>query len=146
MSQMINDLLQNIYNRIAQMGKAISKLQQSIDQVNENLNTKIQKIVDTIGQMSEEVGQEGKDFQNLVKSAGDQFVTEVKKLQSNIGLTDLEELTAKLKQIAQTSEETLKPETVDVLLQEVLSGIKTLTSEPVKSEEKETQDESKQSD
>jgi len=129
MSQMINDLLQNIYNRIAQMGKAISKLQQSIDQVNENLNTKIQKVVDTINQMSEDVGNEGSYFQNLIEQAGDQFVTEIKKLQSNIGLTDLEELTSKLKQIAQTSEETLKPETVDVLLQEVLTGIKTLTTE-----------------
>jgi phage-related protein len=143
---MINDLLQNIYNRIAQMGKAISKLQQSIDQVNENLNTKIQKVVDTISQMSDDVGKEGSDFQNLIKQAGDQFVTEIKKLQSNIGLTDLEQLTSKLKQIAQTSEETLKPETVDVLLQEVLSGIKTLTSESPKPKETKSEEQESKTD
>ncbi|MHA1728957.1 MAG: hypothetical protein ACTSWY_09515 [Promethearchaeota archaeon] len=127
MSQMINDLLENIYNRIAQMGKAISSLQQSIDQVNENLSSKVQGMVNAITKMIDDVGKEGKVFENIFRDNSNQFLTEIKKLQSNIGLTDLEELTKKLKQIAQTSEETLKPETVDVLLDEVLGGIKLLS-------------------
>ena len=127
MSQMINDLLQNIYNRIAEMGKSISTLQQGIDLVNNNLNTKIQKVVGTIEKMSDDVKKEGVSFEKILINASNQFQTEVKRLQSNIGIKDLEELTAKLKQIARAAEETLKTETVDVLLSEVLEGIKSLT-------------------
>ena len=130
MSQMINDLLQNIYNRIAEMGKSISTLQQGIDLVNNNLNTKIQKVVGTIEKMSDDVKKEGVSFEKILINASNQFQTEVKRLQSNIGITDLEELTTKLKQIARAAEETLKTETVDVLLSEVLEGIKSLTYMP----------------
>jgi DNA anti-recombination protein RmuC len=130
MSQMINDLLQNIYNRIAEMGKSISTLQQGIDLVNNNLNTKIQKVVGTIEKMADDVKKEGVSFEKILTNASNEFQTEVKRLQSNIGITDLEELTAKLKQIALAAEETLKTETVDVLLSEVLEGIKSLTYIP----------------
>jgi len=36
-----------------------------------------------------------------------------------------------LQSISETSQEALKPETVDILLEEVLTGIKTLTGKPV---------------
>lgn len=130
MSQMINDLLQNIYSRIAEMGKSITSLQQSIDYVNKNLDTKIQKVVGTIEKMSEDVRKEGVSFEKILRNASNKFQTEITRLQSNIGITDLEELTTKLKKIAQAAEETLKTETVDVLLSEVLEGIKTLTYIP----------------
>lgn len=130
MSQMINDLLQNIYARIAEMGKSITGLQQSIDDVNQNLDTKIQKVVGTIENMSDDVKKEGVNFEKILINASNKFQTEIKRLQSNIGITDLEELTTKLKKIAQAAEETLKTETVDVLLKEVLEGIKSLTYIP----------------
>jgi Skp family chaperone for outer membrane proteins len=130
MSQMINDLLQNIYSRIAEMGKSITSLQQSIDVVNKNLDTKIQKVVGTIEKMSDDVKKEGVSFEKILRNASDKFQTEIKKLQSNIGISDLEELTTKLKQIARAAEETLKTETVDVLLSEVLEGIKSLAFVP----------------
>ncbi|MCP4762061.1 MAG: hypothetical protein GY870_09775 [archaeon] len=123
MSQMINDSLQNIYNRIAAMGQSISNLQQSLDNLTNTLNSKVEKITNSIASMRENQEKEGEGFKIVLESAGMQFLTEIKKLQSNIGLSDLAELTEKLKKIAATSEEALKPETVDVLLDEVLKGI-----------------------
>jgi DNA anti-recombination protein RmuC len=127
---MITDLVQNIYARLTAMGKSITNLQQSIDVVNNNLDTKIQKVVGTIEKMSDDVKKEGVNFEKILINASNKFQTEIKRLQSNIGITDLEELTTKLKKIAQAAEETLKTETVDVLLSEVLKGIKSLTYVP----------------
>lgn len=141
MSQMINDTLQNIYNRIAQMGQSLTKLQQSIEGLTKTLEEKVQKVVETIVQMKDSQEKEGEAFKFVLESAGDNFTNEVKKLQSKIGLKDLEELTEKLKQISKTSQETLKPETVDVLLSEVLNGIKFLTGAKKQEEEEETEEE-----
>lgn len=126
MSQMINDTLQNIYNRIAQLGQSVTTLQNSLDTLNTTLNERVQTVVETISSMKDAQDKEGEAFKIVLKDATGNFLTEVNKLKSKIGLTDLEELTDKLKQISKTSEETLKPETVDILLGEVLKGIKTL--------------------
>lgn len=127
MAQVINVLLQNIYNQLAQMGKSITDLQKSLDNLNENLNTKIQKVVDTIVSMKENNDKESQAFELVLKRSTGDFVKEVKKLQNKVGFSDLEEISTKLKQISESSEVTLKPETIDVLLNEVLVGIKSLT-------------------
>jgi phage-related protein len=116
MSQMINDTLQNIYNRLSQYGQAIAKLQTSLDALNQNLDSKVQAIVTTVTQLQQNTEKEGEAFKIVLGEAGEKLLTEIKKLQSNIGLTDLE---------------ALKPQTVDILLEEVLTGIRTLTGKPV---------------
>jgi hypothetical protein len=131
MSQMINDTLQNIYNRLSQYGQAIAKLQTSLDALNQNLDSKVQAIVTTVTQLQQNTEKEGEAFKIVLGEAGEKLLTEIKKLQSNIGLTDLKELTSKLQSISETSAEALKPQTVDILLEEVLTGIRTLTGKPV---------------
>jgi len=131
MSQMINDTLQNIYNRLVSYGQAIAKLQTSLDALNQNLDSKVQAIVGTVTALQQNTEKEGEASKIILIEAGEKLLTEIKKLQSNIGLTDLKELTSKLQSISETSQEALKPETVDILLEEVLTGIKTLTGKPV---------------
>lgn len=126
MSQMINDTLQNVYNRLAGMGKSIAQLQESLDNLNKNMQEKVEKLSQTITNMKENTEKEGKAFELVLEQTGQSFLDEVNELKENIGLKDLTELTQKLKHISAVSQEALKPETVDVLLDEVLKGIKTL--------------------
>ncbi|MBN2155567.1 MAG: hypothetical protein JW776_05960 [Candidatus Lokiarchaeota archaeon] len=126
MSQMITDLMNNIYTRISQMGSAISKLQKSLDGLNSLINTKIEELVQTTVSMKENNEKESKTFELILRGYGDAFLQEINRLKSNIGLKDLDELVQKLKKISEASEEPLKPENVDLLLDEVLVGIKKL--------------------
>ena len=82
--------------------------------------------------MKDFVEKEG-EAQNLVfDKIGQDTIGEVKKLQERIGLKDLDEVTDKLKMIVESSQEALRPETVDVVLHEVLSAVKQLKGEDVK--------------
>jgi hypothetical protein len=137
MSQMINDTLQNVYNRLAMMGKTITEFQTKLDDLNKNLNTKVQKLTETIASMTENTKKEGDANMIVLQNAGKNFLTEISKLQSNIGLKDFTELTEKLKKISDASKESLKPENVDLLLDEVLKSLKALTGAAKAESEKE---------
>ena len=126
MSEMLTDLLQNIYNRISQLGKSIKSLQNSVDDLNSTLANKVQSLVNSISDMTESVRKEGEMQAYLFEEIGDKAVSEVQILQEKIGLKDLDEVLTKLSQITAASEEALRPETVDLLLHEVLGGIKQL--------------------
>ncbi len=123
---MITDLMNNIYTRISQMGAAISKLQKSLDGLNGTVNTKIEELVQTTVSMKDTNEKESQTFELILRGYGDTFLQEINRLKSDIGLKDLDELIQKLKKISDASEEPLKPENVDVLLDEVLLGIKEL--------------------
>lgn len=126
MSEMLTDLLQNIYSRISQLGKSIQNLQKSIDNLNNTLVERVDSLVGSIKSMTESVETEG-EAQNLIfHQIGDDVVGEILKFREKMGLKDLDEVLERLTKITEASEEALKPETVDVLLHEVLSGIKSL--------------------
>ena len=126
MSEMLTDLLQNIYSRISQLGKSIQNLQNSIDSLNTNLVDRVDSLVGSIKSMTESVEREG-DAQHLVfRQIGDNVVGEIMKFREKMGLKDLDEVLVRLSDITEASEEALKPETVDLLLHEVLQGIKSL--------------------
>ncbi|MHA1610587.1 MAG: hypothetical protein ACTSYU_00920 [Promethearchaeota archaeon] len=126
MSEMLTDLLQNIYSRISQLGKSIQNLQKSTDNLNQNLVERVDSLVGSIKSMTESVEREG-DAQHLVfQQIGDNIVGEIMKFREKMGLKDLDEVLVRLTNITEASEEALKPETVDLLLHEVLKGIKSL--------------------
>ncbi|WP_457919558.1 hypothetical protein [Candidatus Lokiarchaeum ossiferum] len=130
MSEMLTDLLQNIYSRIATLGKSIQTLQGSVESLNTNLGEKVQSLVDSIKSMTESVEKEG-ETQNLVfKQIGEEAVQEIQLLQERVGLKDLDELTGRLNQFVDLSQEALKPETVDILLREVLDSIREVKEGP----------------
>ena len=126
---MLTDLLQNIYNRISQLGKSITELQGSIDKLNSTINDKVESLVASIRTMSESVEREGEAQQMIFQEIGDSMTMEIKRLQESIGLKDLDELKEKLASIVESSEDALRPETVDVLLHEVLTAVRKLTQE-----------------
>ena len=53
---MLTDLLQSIYNRIAQLGKSIQDLKGSLDSLNANIEDKITKLTNKISEFSSEIG------------------------------------------------------------------------------------------
>ena len=136
MSEMLTDLLQNIYNRISTLGKSINSLQMSIDNLNKTFGEKVGNLVGSMNSMMDNVEKEGETQKLLLEQIGDEAIREVLKLQDKIGLKDLEELSIKLSKIVETSEEALKPEVVDLLLNEVLEGAKSLKISSIKEESK----------
>ena len=135
-SEMLTDLLQNIYQRISTLGKSIKSLQVSIDNLNKTFGEKVGTLVSSINSMAENVEKEGEAQKLLFEQIGDETVREIQKLQEKIGLKDLEELQVKLSGIVKSSEEALKPEVVDLLLKEVLEGVKSLKEGPIIQESK----------
>ena len=133
---MLTDLLQNIYQRISTLGKSIKSLQVSIDNLNKTFGEKVGTLVSSINSMAENVEKEGEAQKLLFEQIGDETVREIQKLQEKIGLKDLEELQVKLSGIVKSSEEALKPEVVDLLLKEVLEGVKSLKEGPIIQESK----------
>ncbi|MHA1341767.1 MAG: hypothetical protein ACTSRZ_18155 [Promethearchaeota archaeon] len=144
MSQMINDTLQNVYNRIAQIGKSLAEMQGKLEEINKNLDTKVQRLADTIVSMTENTRKEGEAYKLIIENTSKKFLQQVELLQSDIGLKDLIELKERLKKITEESEVVLKPEAVNVILEEVLDGIKQLTG--IGQKEKEEAAKEKQKD
>jgi len=136
MSEMLTDLLQNIYTRISTLGKSIKSLQMSIDNLNTTFGEKVGTLVVSMNSMMDNVDKEGETQKLILEQIGDETVREILKLQEKIGLKDLEELSVKLSKIVETSEEALKPEVVDLLLKEVLEGVKSLKEGPIMEESK----------
>lgn len=126
MSEMLTDLMQNIYARISQLGKVIQNLQTSIDALNQTLVDRVDSLVGSIHSMTESVEREGEAQHMVFEQIGENIIGEIGKLREKTGIKDLEEILNRLRQIVETSEEALKPETVDLLLKEVLEGIRGL--------------------
>ena len=126
MSEMLTDLLQNIYSRIAQLGKSIQQLQHSIEKLNKSLVDKVDSLVVSIKSMTDSVEKEGDTQALIFRQIGSDAIREITKLQEHIGLKDFEELLDHLNKIVTSSEEALKPEIVDLLLKEVLDGVRSL--------------------
>jgi len=141
---MINDTLQNVYNRIAQIGKSLAEMQGKLEEINKNLDTKVQRLADTIVSMTENTRKEGEAYKLIIENTSKKFLQQVELLQSDIGLKDLIELKERLKKITEESEVVLKPEAVNVILEEVLDGIKQLTG--IGQKEKEEAAKEKQKD
>jgi len=126
MSEMLTDLLQNIYSRIAQLGKSIQQLQHSIEELNKSLVDKVETLVGSIKMMTDSVEKEADTEALIFRQIGDDAIREIHKLQEHIGLKDFEKLLDNLNKIVSSSEEALKPEIVDLLLKEVLDGVRSL--------------------
>ncbi len=85
MSEMLTDMMNNIYTRISQLAKSIQGLQTSLDSLNKSLAEKSAVLVDSIQTMKDFVEKEG-EAQNLVfDKIGQDTIGEVKKLQERIG-------------------------------------------------------------
>ncbi|HDZ18400.1 hypothetical protein LCGC14_1027990 [marine sediment metagenome] len=139
MAEMLTDLLQNIYKRIAQLGKSIQELKISLDGLNENIEEKISKVTAKLDEFSSEITLTQTKHIDTVKEIGVSTTNELKVIQEGLGLDALKNLIGKLEDFAKLSESVLNQDTVNLLLSEAIDSVKNL-KESLKEEEEEVEE------
>ena len=126
MAEMLTDLLQNIYKRIAQLGQAIQALNSSLDGLNQNIEQKISNLNIKLEEFTKEIDVTKNNHVEVLRDIGEGTRDELKKLQVGLGLDALQTLISKLQEFEKLSEEVLNQETVNLLLSEAINSVKTL--------------------
>ena len=134
MAEMLTDLLQSIYNRIAQLGKSIQDLKGSLDSLNANIEDKITKLTNKISEFSSEIGVTQTKHIETLKDIGEGVNNELKKMLGGLGLDEMEKLIENLENFSTLASEVLNQDTVNLLLSETISSVKVLKSEMGKEE------------
>lgn len=134
MAEMLTDLLQNIYKRIAQLGKSIQELNNSLLQLNQNIEQKISNLSAKLEEFSNEITVTQTKHIDAVKEIGVGTTRELKTIQQGLGLDSLNNLIKKLEDFSKLSESILNQDTVNLLLSEAIDSVKNL-KETLKEEE-----------
>lgn len=134
MAEMLTDLLQNIYKRIAQLGSAIQQLNESLNSLNQNIEDKISNLTGKLEEFSNEINVTQTKYIDVVKEIGEGTTDELKLIQEGLGLDALKNLIKKLDDFSKLSEGILNQETVNLLLSEAIDSVKSL-KESIKEEE-----------
>jgi hypothetical protein len=134
MAEMLTDLLQNIYKRIAQLGQAIQELKTSLDGLNQNIEDKISNLTLKLEEFSSEINITQTKHIDVVKEIGAGTTDELKVIQEGLGLDALKNLIKKLEDFSKLSEGILNQDTVNLLLSEAIDSVKSL-KESIKEEE-----------
>ena len=134
MAEMLTDLLQNIYKRIAQLGQAIQELKTSLDGLNQNIEQKISNLTEKLEEFSNEINVTQTKHIDVIKEIGLGTTEELKIIQDGLGLDALQNLIKKLEDFSRLSEGVLNQETVNLLLSEAIDSVKNL-KESIKEEE-----------
>ncbi|MHA1707225.1 MAG: hypothetical protein ACTSUX_14200 [Promethearchaeota archaeon] len=129
MAEMLTDLLQNIYKRIAQLGQAIQGLKTSLDGLNKNIEQKITNLNEKLEEFSKEIEITQDGHVKVLKEIGESTKNELKKIQEGLGLDALNSLIENLEKFEKLSEEVLNPDIVNLLLSEAISSVKNLKKE-----------------
>ena len=134
MAEMLTDLLQNIYKRIAQLGAAIQQLNESLNSLNQNIEDKISNLTGKLEEFSNEINTTQTKYIDVVREIGEGTTDELKLIQEGLGLDALKNLIKKLDDFSKLSESILNQETVNLLLSEAIDSVKIL-KESIKEEE-----------
>ncbi|MFW9865602.1 MAG: hypothetical protein ACFFEN_05825 [Candidatus Thorarchaeota archaeon] len=134
MAEMLTDLLQNIYKRIAQLGQSIQTLNESLNTLNRNIEQKISNLSAKLEEFSNEITLTQTKHIDAVKEIGAGTTRELKYLQQGLGLDALNNLIKKLEDFSKLSESILNQDTVNLLLSEAIDSVKSL-KETIKEEE-----------
>ncbi|MCJ7651008.1 MAG: hypothetical protein MUP85_20555 [Candidatus Lokiarchaeota archaeon] len=126
MAEMLTDLLQNIYKRIAQLGQAIQALNSSLDGLNQNIEQKVTNLNIKLEEFTKEIDVTKNNHIDVLREIGEGTRDELKKLQVGLGLDALQTLISKLHEFEKLSEEVLNQETVNLLLSEAINSVKNL--------------------
>ena len=126
MAEMLTDLLQNIYKRIAQLGKSIQSLNDSLNQLNQNIEEKISNLTEKLEEFSNEINVTQTKHIDAVKEIGGEATKELKVIQEGLGLDALQNLVKKLEDFSNLSEGILNQDTVNLLLSEAIDSVKVL--------------------
>ncbi|MFX1301816.1 MAG: hypothetical protein ACFFBV_02470 [Promethearchaeota archaeon] len=126
MAEMLTDLLQNIYKRIAQLGAAIQQLNESLNSLNQNIEQKISNLTAKLEEFSNEINVTQTKHVDAVKEIGEGATKELKVIHDGLGLDALKNLIEKLEDFAKLSEGILNQDTVNLLLSEAIDSVKGL--------------------
>jgi hypothetical protein len=126
LAEMLTDLLQNIYKRIAQLGQAIQGLKTSLDGLNQNIEQKVTNLNDKLQEFSHEINLTQDKHLNVLKDIGEGTKDELKRIQEGLGLDALTNLIKKLEEFEKLSSEVLNQDTVNLILAEAISSVKNL--------------------
>ena len=137
MAEMLTDLLQNIYKRIAQLGQAIQQLNESLSDLNTNIDEKISNLTEKLEDFSTEINITQTKHIDAVKEIGVGTTRELKVLKEGIGLDALKNLVNKLEDFSNLSESILNQDTVNLLLSEAIDSVKSVKESLRKEEEEE---------
>jgi DNA anti-recombination protein RmuC len=129
LAEMLTDLLQNIYKRIAQLGQAIQGLKTSLDGLNQNIEQKITSLNEKLEEFTAEIDITKNSHIEVLKEIGEGTKDELKKLQMGLGLDAIQALIAKLEEFEKLSGEILNQDTVNLLLSEAITSVNSLKEE-----------------
>ncbi|MFW9999428.1 MAG: hypothetical protein ACFE9Q_14065 [Candidatus Hodarchaeota archaeon] len=134
MAEMLTDLLQNIYKRIAQLGQSIQQLNESLNLLNQNIEDKIANLTRKLVEFSNEIKVTQTKHIDVVKEIGEGTTKELNVIQEGLGLDALTNLIKKLEDFSKLSESVLNQDTVNLLLSEAIDSVKSL-KQSIKEEE-----------
>jgi len=139
MAEMLQDLLQSIYQRISQLGLAIQALKTSLDELNQNIETKISNLNERISDFSSEINVTQTIHIDAIKEIGDGVTNELEKVKKGLALDSFESILKNLQNFEKLAQEVLNQDTVNLLLSEAINSVKEIKESlsPVKTEEEE---------
>ncbi|MFX0075358.1 MAG: hypothetical protein ACFE96_07950 [Candidatus Hermodarchaeota archaeon] len=126
MAEMLTDLLNSIYGRIAQLGQAIQGLKTSLDGLNQNIEQKISNLNEKLKEFSVEIETTKGKHIEVLKEIGESTKQELLKVQEGLGLDTLAALITNLEEFEKLSGEVLNQDTVNLLLSEAISSVKSM--------------------
>ena len=126
MAEMLTDLLNSIYGRIAQLGQAIQGLKTSLDGLNQNIEQKISNLNEKLKEFSSEIDETKGKHIEVLKDIGESTKQELVKVQEGLGLDALGALISNLEEFEKLSGEVLNQDTVNLLLSEAISSVKSM--------------------
>ena len=129
LAEMLTDLLQNIYKRIAQLGQAIQGLKTSLDGLNQNIEQKVTSLNEKLEEFTTEIDITKNSHIEVLKEIGEGTKDELRKLQMGLGLDAIQALIAKLEEFEKLSGEILNQDTVNLLLSEAITSVNNLKEE-----------------
>ncbi|NHJ22315.1 MAG: hypothetical protein EAX91_15320 [Candidatus Lokiarchaeota archaeon] len=129
MAEMLTDLLNSIYGRIAQLGQAIQGLKTSLDGLNQNIEQKISNLNEKLKEFSLEIETTKGKHIEVLREIGEGTKQELLKIQEGLGLDALAALISNLEEFEKLSGEVLNQDTVNLLLSEAISSVKSMKSE-----------------
>lgn len=138
---MLQDLLQSIYQRIAQLGQAIQELKSSLDALNQNIETKISNLNQRISDFSSEINMTQTIHIDAIKEIGEGVNTELEKVKTGLALDSFETILNNLENFEKLAQEVLNQDTVNLLLSEAIDSVKKMKESlsPVQTEEEVTE-------
>jgi len=123
---MLTDLLQNIYNRIAQLGQAIQGLKNTLDELNQNIEQKITNLNEKISEFSREINVTQTIYIDALKEIGLGIKNEFGGIRQGLALDSFEKMISSLQDFERLASEVLNQDTVNLLLSEAIESVNKL--------------------